>query len=170
VTTDQIETHLQQILQITGTRLLFGGPVTESNDVPKCYGLFQPTAVLVPINAFLNPMNFKLLTREIFGPFQLVVEYDDQSLFQVLKTINLMPHHLTAGIVSNDPKFINRLVSQTITGTTYVGLKARTTGAPQNHWFGPGCNVKGASLGTPEAIKHVWSYHREVVSDFGSAT
>ena len=22
-------------------------------------------------------------------------------------------------------------------GTTYVGEKARTTGAPQNHWFGP---------------------------------
>lgn len=36
----------------------------------------------------------------------------------------------------------------------------RTTGAPQNHWFGPGADCRAAGIGTREAIRVVWSCHR----------
>ena len=55
----------------------------------------------------------------------------------------------------------------TINGTTYHGLKARTTGAPQNHWFGPCGDPRGAGIGTPYAITYTWSHHREIISDIG---
>lgn len=45
--------------------------------------------------------------------------------------------------------------------------QARTTGAPQNHWFGPAGDPRGAGIGTPEAIKLVWSCHREIITDEG---
>ena len=41
------------------------------------------------------------------------------------------------------------------------------TGAPQNHWFGPAGDPRGAGIGTPEAIRLVWSCHREIIQDFG---
>ena len=31
-------------------------------------------------------------------------------------------------------------------------MRARTTGAPQNHWFGPSGDPRAAGIGTPEAI------------------
>ena len=52
-------------------------------------------------------------------------------------------------------------------GTTYTGIRARTTGAPQNHWFGPSGDPRGAGIGTPEAIRLVWSSHREIIQDSG---
>ena len=36
----------------------------------------------------------------------------------------------------------------------------RTTGAPQNHWFGPAGDPRAAGIGTIEAIRMVWSCHR----------
>ncbi|KFK24134.1 hypothetical protein AALP_AAs67913U000100, partial [Arabis alpina] len=44
-------------------------------------------------------------------------------------------------------------IGNTVNGTTYAGLRGRTTGAPQNHWFGPAGDPRGAGIGTPEAIK-----------------
>jgi len=41
-----------------------------------------------------------------------------------------MSHHLTAAVVSNDPIFTEEVLSRTVNGTTYHGLRARTTGAP----------------------------------------
>jgi len=76
-----------------------------------------------------------------------------------------MSHHLTAAVVSNDIEFQQQVLGRTINGTTYVGRRARTTGAPQNHWFGPAGDVRGAGIGTPEAVKMVWSCHREIISD-----
>jgi 1-pyrroline-5-carboxylate dehydrogenase len=52
-------------------------------------------------------------------------------------------------------------------GTQYSGLKARTTGAPQNHWFGPSGDPRGAGIGTKYAITMTWSHHREIVTDIG---
>lgn len=75
----------------------------------------------------------------------------------VLNALEKMHAHLTAAVVSNDPLFIQvyrlnlsyfyniyylfwgaiyfqDIVGKTVNGTTYVGLRARTTGAPQNHW------------------------------------
>lgn len=60
-----------------------------------------------------------------------------------------------------------QVLGNTVNGTTYCGERARTTGAPQNHWFGPAGDPRGAGIGTPEAIRLVWSCHREIVHDFG---
>ena len=78
-----------------------------------------------------------------------------------------MAHHLTAAIVSNDATFRTRMLANTVNGTTYAGLRARTTGAPQNHWFGPAGDPRGAGIGSREAIQLVWSSHREIVQDVG---
>lgn len=37
-------------------------------------------------------------------------------------------------------------------GTSYTGIRGRTTGAPQNHWFGPSGDPRGAGIGTPEVL------------------
>ena len=76
-----------------------------------------------------------------------------------------MEHHLTAAVVSNDTAFRHKILANTVNGTTYAGRRARTTGAPQNHWFGPAGDPRSAGIGSPEAIKHVWSCHREVIHD-----
>ena len=80
-----------------------------------------------------------------------------------------MSHHLTAAIVSNDILFQNKVLANTVNGTQYVGIRARTTGAPQNHWFGPAGDPRGAGIGSADAIKLVWSCHREVILDVGPA-
>ena len=76
-----------------------------------------------------------------------------------------MENHLTAAVVSNEPNFLREVLGNTVNGTTYAGIRARTTGAPQNHWFGPAGDPRGAGIGTPEAIKLVWSCHREIITD-----
>jgi 1-pyrroline-5-carboxylate dehydrogenase len=58
-----------------------------------------------------------------------------------------------------------KVLGSTVNGTTYCGIRARTTGAPQNHWFGPAGDPRGAGIGSPEAIKLVWSSHREIIRD-----
>lgn len=85
----------------------------------------------------------------------------------LLEILEGMSHHLTAAVVSNDNVFQERILGSTVNGTTYSGLRARTTGAPQNHWFGPCGDPRGAGIGTAEAIKLVWSHHREIVTDIG---
>ena len=81
-----------------------------------------------------------------------------------------MENHLTAAIVSNDVDFRRKLLSETVNGTTYVGNRARTTGAPQNHWFGPCGDPRAGGIGTKEAIQLVWSSHREIIVDDNSST
>lgn len=63
-------------------------------------------------------------------------------------------------VVSNDVRFTQHILGSTVNGTTYAGIRARTTGAPQNHWFGPAGDPRAAGIGTPEAIRLVWSTHR----------
>ena len=121
----------------------------------------------MPIKELLKPDNFQLCTTEIFGAFQVVVEYSASELPLVLEACERMSAHLTAAVVSNDPIFQNSVLGSTVNGTTYCGIRARTTGAPQNHWFGPAGDPRGAGIGTPEAIRLVWSCHREVILDQG---
>ena len=52
-------------------------------------------------------------------------------------------------------------------GVTYTGSRARTTGAPQNHWFGPAGDPRAGGIGSKEAVIHTWTCHREIVADFG---
>lgn len=87
----------------------------------------------------------------------------------MLDALERMSHHLTAAVVSSSLPFLQKVLAHTVNGTTYAGIRARTTGAPQNHWFGPAGDPRGAGIGTPEAIKLVWSCHREIIQDFGPA-
>jgi 1-pyrroline-5-carboxylate dehydrogenase len=125
----------------------------------------EPTAVRVPLAEIDG--NFELVTTELFGPFQIVVEYDDGELPEVLGILGRMTQHLTAAVVSRDVHFQNQVLGATLNGTTYCGMRARTTGAPQNHWFGPCGDPRAAGIGTPEAIVHTWSGHREIIMDQG---
>jgi 1-pyrroline-5-carboxylate dehydrogenase len=162
----EIQLHVDAITDIAGARLLFGGQAMEGHNIPDCYGAYQATAVLVPLEA-VSGDHFEIVTTEVFGPFQVVVEYGDDDVDTVLDILERMSHHLTAAVVSADITFQNRILGATVNGTSYCGMRARTTGAPQNHWFGPCGDPRGAGIGTPEAIHATWSGHREIVMDHG---
>ncbi|GIL70881.1 hypothetical protein Vretifemale_1557 [Volvox reticuliferus] len=166
-TTKSILDHTKRLLQIPGAKLLFGGKPLSGHSIPEVYGAVEPTAVFVPLEQALLPEHFGVVTTEVFGPFQVVTEWQDSQLPQVLDACERMSHHLTAAVVSNDINFVQHVLGNTVNGTTYVGIRARTTGAPQNHWFGPAGDPRGAGIGTPEAIRLVWSCHREIITDFG---
>lgn len=136
-TTENILKHVKTLTKIPGARLLFGGKELENHKIPKIYGAVEPTAVFVPLKQLLKEDYFGACCTEIFAPFQVVTEYDDNNVDDVLEACERMSHHLTAAVVSNDPAFNNKVLANTVNGTTYAGRRARTTGAPQNHWFGP---------------------------------
>ncbi|CAL4902058.1 unnamed protein product [Urochloa decumbens] len=167
VTTEAMTEHMNNLLKIPGSKVLFGGEPLENHSIPKIYGAIKPTAVFVPLEEILKSGNFELVTKEIFGPFQVVTEYSEDQLELVLEACERMNAHLTAAVVSNDPLFLQEVLGRSVNGTTYAGIRARTTGAPQNHWFGPAGDPRGAGIGTPEAIKLVWSCHREIIYDIG---
>ena len=160
----------------------------------------------------------------------MITSYKEGELPKVLELVNRVQNHLTAGIVSNDQHFLNEVLGNTINGTIYAGIRARTTGAPQQMWFGPSgdprsgvgtrhsgcspvqyqaaglfrgyapcvqgcgplrprlqlhatctchahahahahvtcvCTLSPGGIHTPEAIKLVWSSHREILYDYG---
>eukprot|EP00033_Pygsuia_biforma_P000234 GCRY01000293.1.p1 GENE.GCRY01000293.1~~GCRY01000293.1.p1 ORF type:complete len:527 (-),score=80.37 GCRY01000293.1:292-1872(-) len=169
-TTEEIIGHANKLASLPGGKILFGAKELQNHTIPKKYGAVHPTAVFVPLDEILRPENFALATTEIFGPFQLVTEFDDDSVDKVLECLERLSAHLTAAVVSNDPYFIQKIAGSTVNGTTYIGRRARTTGAPQNHWFGPSNDPRCAGIGTIEAIRLVWSSHREVIEDFGPVT
>ena len=165
-----IKAHIDNCLSIPGARVAFGGKQFAGGEtIPECYGSIEPTAVFVPIEEMLKDEYFGIATTELFGPFQILTEYKDDQLDLVLEACEKMNNHLTAGIVSNDQEFCTKVLGATVNGTTYAGIRARTTGAPQNHWFGPSGDPRSAGIHTPEAIKLVWSGHREIIVDFASA-
>ncbi len=94
-----------------------------------------------------------------------MTDYTD--IDSVLLALEKMNNHLTAAVVSNDQHFIQHVLANSVNGTTYAGIRARTTGAPANHWFGPSNDPRGAGIGTAEAIQMVWSAHREIIYDYG---
>ncbi|XP_044485562.1 delta-1-pyrroline-5-carboxylate dehydrogenase 12A1, mitochondrial [Mangifera indica] len=166
-TTEAMLEHMNKLLQISGSKLLFGGEELKNHSIPPIYGALKPTAIYVPLEEIVKANNYELVTKEIFGPFQIVTEYKHDQLPLVLSALERMHAHLTAAVVSNDLHFLQEVIGQSVNGTTYAGLRARTTGAPQNHWFGPSGDPRGAGIGTPEAIKLVWSCHREIIYDVG---
>lgn len=166
-TNQRIEEHINMLLELDGAKVLWGGKRLTDHTIPEQYGSFEPTAVYVPIKHFSSAKKVKLICTEVFGPFQVITDYKISSLKKVLETLESMEHHLTAAVVSNDTDFLNEVVPHTVNGTTYVGRRARTTGAPQNHWFGPSGDPRGAGIGTKEAIHLVWSTHREIIWDKG---
>ena len=163
---DAIAAHQEAILKIPGAKLLFGGkPLEEEHSIPACYGSYEATAVFVPIEEVNKPEHFELVTHELFGPFQVVTEYDDSQLDTVIEMCERMENHLTAAIVSNDPAFGQKVLGSTINGTTYIGIRARCTGAPQQHWFGPAGDPRAGGIHTVEAIQQTWTCHREIIVD-----
>ena len=165
-TNEQIRAHIDAVLDVAGAELLFGGRELADHSIPACFGAYEPTAIRVPLEAMQGD-DFDLLARELFGPFQVVVTYGDADLDAVLALFERMQNHLTAAVVSADLLFQNKVLGATVNGTTYCGMRARTTGAPQNHWFGPSGDPRGAGIGTPEAITITWSAHREIIADNG---
>lgn len=165
VTTDEILGHTQKLASIPGAEVLWGGKELEGHTIPDIYGAVEPTAVYVPLEEMMKPEHFGDCVKELFAPFQVVTYYNDDTLGDVLDALEGMSHHLTAACVSNDPAFQSKILAHTVNGTTYVGRRARTTGAPQNHWFGPAGDPRGCGIGSPEAIQMVWSCHREIIHD-----
>ena len=168
---EQFLAHVDACLKIPGAALEFGGRPYTGHTVPDCYGAFEPTAISVPIESIVgptaDPADFATAITELFGPFQILVRWRDGQLPLVLDALNSMQNHLTAGIVSADVQFINEVLANTISGTTYAGLLARTTAAPQQHWFGPSGDVRAGGIHTKEAIQLCWSSHREIIFDHG---
>jgi len=160
--------HKDRLLAIPGAYLAFGGKELQNHMTPPQYGMVEPTAVFVPLQEILKAEHFDEVMKEIFGPFQVITSFNDQSLELVLQACERIPHHLTAAVVSNDPRFQAAVLGRTVNGTTYTGIRARTTGAPQNHWFGPAGDPRGAGIGTAYAIQLVWSCHREIIHDTGN--
>lgn len=168
VTSERLKEHIEQLLQIPGAKLMYGGVEIEGGDhsIPKRYGAYMPTAVKVPLKEMMeSDERFHLVTAEVFAPFQIITEYNDDSFNLMLDAVERIDEHLTAAIVSNDLAFQRAVLSRSVNGTTYVGIRARTTGAPQNHWFGPAGDPRAAGIGTREAIQLTWSCHREIISD-----
>jgi len=165
VSTKQFLDHTNNLAKISGAEVLWGGKELQNHKIPEKYGAVEPTAVYVPLQEMLKKENFGACATEIFAPFQVVTYYNDETLPLVLEALERMSHHLTAAVVSNDPAFQTHVLANTVNGTTYAGRRARTTGAPQNHWFGPAGDPRGAGIGTPEAIQLVWSCHREIIND-----
>jgi 1-pyrroline-5-carboxylate dehydrogenase len=166
-TDKQIQSHIDAVMGVTGTELLFGGAPLTGHKIPKCYGAYEPTAIRAPLSQLSNG-HFDLLTTELFGPFQIIASYNDDELGTVLGLLEKISHHLTAAVVSANAEFQNKILGATVNGTTYCGMRARTTGAPQNHWFGPSGDPRAAGIGTPEAIISTWSGHREIIFDQGT--
>lgn len=149
---EKIKAHLDAILELDGTKLLFGGNPLKDHSIPAQYGAWEPTCVFVPLKHFRGAKKQKLLCTEIFAPFQIVTEYGTSDFDKIVDVLETIPANLTAAIVSNDPVFRENLLGLTVNGTTYSGLRARTTGGPSNHWFGPSGDPRGAGIGTPYAI------------------
>jgi 1-pyrroline-5-carboxylate dehydrogenase len=165
VTTKAFLDHTNRLASLPGAEILWGGKELANHNIPEKYGAVEPTAVLVPLEQMMKPENFEMCASEIFAPFQVISFFNDDSVDTVLAALEGMSHHLTAAVVSNDVDFFTKVLAHTVNGTTYVGRRARTTGAPQNHWFGPAGDPRGAGIGTPEAIQLVWSCHREIIND-----
>jgi 1-pyrroline-5-carboxylate dehydrogenase len=165
VTTKTFLDHTKNLASIPGAEVLWGGKEIQNHKIPDKYGAVEPTAVYIPLDQMMKDEHFKTATTEIFAPFQVITYYNDNTLPVVLEALERMSNHLTAAVVSNDPAFQMHVLAHTVNGTTYTGRRARTTGAPQNHWFGPAGDPRGAGIGTPEAIQMVWSCHREIIHD-----
>lgn len=131
---DRIKSHINDILSISGSKLAFGGNPLKNHSIPEVYGAYEPTAIEVPLDQFVA--NFKSCTKELFGPFQLLVPYHDNQIDTVINCLNRMEHFLTAGVVSNDVLFLDKVLGQSNNGVTYCGIRARTTGAPRTIGLG----------------------------------
>ena len=70
---EKIKAHLDAVLELDGTKILWGGAPLKNHSIPAIYGSYEPTAIQVPIKHFRGLRSRELLLTELFGPFQIVV-------------------------------------------------------------------------------------------------
>ena len=104
-TNEQIKGHIEAVLDLDGAELLFGGSPLRGHTIPSQYGAYEATAIKVPMKHFRGKKKKELITTELFGPFQIVVEYGSKDVDFLLEILEDLPHHLTAACVSNDHLF-----------------------------------------------------------------
>lgn len=68
-TNEQFKKHVDSILELDGTELLFGGVPLRNHSIPAIYGSYEPTAISVPLKHFRGKKKRDLITTELFGPF-----------------------------------------------------------------------------------------------------
>jgi len=66
---ERIKAHIDAILELEGTEMLFGGVPLKGHSIPACYGSYEPTAIKVPLRHFRGKKKRDLLCTELFGPF-----------------------------------------------------------------------------------------------------
>lgn len=71
VTNEVMLDHMNKLLKIPGSKLLFGGEPLKNHSIPPIYGALKPTAVYIPLEEMMKDGNSELVTKEIFGPFQV---------------------------------------------------------------------------------------------------
>ena len=71
-TTEAMLEHMNKLLQIPEVELLFGGKALENHSISPIYGALKPTAIYILLEEMLKDGNYELVTREIFGPFQVI--------------------------------------------------------------------------------------------------
>ena len=71
---------------------------------------------------------FAMLQSQSALPLQVMTEYYDSHVDTLLQITEKMHAHLTAAIVSNDVHFVQKMLPNTVNGTTYAGIRARCTG------------------------------------------
>jgi 1-pyrroline-5-carboxylate dehydrogenase len=168
--TEKMLNHVKACTEhIPNCDLAFGGTQVKEQGaefVPRQYGLINPTALRCRITDVLaSEQAFATFSNEVFGPLQVIVDYTTEEIDLVLECMERLEHHLTAAVVSSDPNFCHKILANTVNGTTYSGIRARTTGAPTNHWFGPAGDPRAAGIGSIESILQGWTCHREIVHD-----
>lgn len=62
---------------------------------------------------------------------QVLTQYGDHDVPHVLEACERMEANLTAAVVSKDVHFVQHVLANTVNGTTYAGIRARTTGELQ---------------------------------------
>lgn len=70
-TNEMILDHMNKLLKIPGAKLLFGGEPLKNHSIPPIYGAIKPTALYIPLEEMMKDENYELVTKEIFGPFQV---------------------------------------------------------------------------------------------------
>jgi len=53
--------HVNKLLQISGSKLLFGGEALENHSIPWLYGAIKQTDVFVPLEEILMESNIQLV-------------------------------------------------------------------------------------------------------------
>ena len=66
---ERIKQHIDAILELDGSELLFGGVPLKNHSIPAIYGSYEPTAIKVPLKHFRGKKKRDLICTELFGPF-----------------------------------------------------------------------------------------------------